>query len=51
MIALGILLLIIGLVAQIPVLWTIGLVALVIGAILAIVGSLGHAIGGRTHWF
>lgn len=51
MIGLGILLLIIGFVAQIPIVWTIGIVAIVIGAGLAIAGRLGHAVGGRAHWF
>jgi uncharacterized membrane protein HdeD (DUF308 family) len=51
MIVLGIILLIIGFVAKIAIIWTLGIVAVVIGAILAIVGFAGHAIGGRRHWF
>ena len=38
MIILGIILLIVGFVAKIAILWTIGIIVLVIGAILAIVG-------------
>lgn len=51
MIVLGIILLIIGFVAKIAIVWTLGIIALVIGAILAILGMAGHAIGGRRHYF
>ncbi|MER5257043.1 MULTISPECIES: DUF6131 family protein [unclassified Streptomyces] len=51
MIALGIILLIIGLLAGISILWTIGVILVVIGAILWILGSVGHAVGGRKHYW
>ena len=51
MIILGVILLIIGFVAKIAIIWTIGIIAVVIGAILAILGGLGHAVGGRRHYF
>ena len=51
MIILGVILLVIGLVADISILWTIGVILLVVGAILAIVGGTGRKIGGRAHWF
>lgn len=51
LIVLGIILLIIGFVAKIAIVWTLGIIALVIGAILAILGMAGHAIGGRRHYF
>ncbi len=51
MIALGIILLIIGFVTGIKILWTLGIIALVVGGVLAIAGRAGHAIGGRRHWF
>jgi Family of unknown function (DUF6131) len=51
MIVLGIILVIAGFLLKISLLWTIGLVVLVVGAILAIVGATGHAIGGRRHYF
>jgi hypothetical protein len=51
MIILGILLLIIGFVAGIAILWTIGIVVVVIGLILALLGLAGHAVGGRRHYF
>ncbi len=51
MITLGVVLLLIGFIAQIPLLWTLGIIALVVGAALAIAGNLGKAVGGRKHWF
>ncbi|MGA4844985.1 DUF6131 family protein [Streptomyces sp. G5(2025)] len=51
MIALGIILLVIGLVAGISILWTIGLILVVIGAALWVLGSVGHAVGGRRHYW
>ena len=51
MVILGIILLIVGFVAKIAILWTIGIVILVIGVILALLGMLGHAVGGRRHYF
>jgi Family of unknown function (DUF6131) len=51
MIILGIVLLLIGFLAKIAILWTIGIVVLVIGVILLILGSVGHAVGGRRHYF
>jgi uncharacterized membrane protein HdeD (DUF308 family) len=50
-IILGVLLLVIGFVAKIAILWTIGVILLVVGAILFILGSVGHAVGGRRHYW
>lgn len=51
MIVLGAILLIIGFVANISILWTIGLVLIVVGAVLALLGRTGRKVGGRAHWF
>ena len=51
MIILGIILLIIGFVAKIAILWTIGIIVVVVGAILALLGMAGHAVGGRRHYY
>ncbi len=51
MIILGIILLIIGFVAKIAIVWTIGIVVLVLGLIAVLLGTLGHAIGGRRHYW
>lgn len=51
MIIIGIILLIIGFIAKIAVLWTIGIAVLVIGLILVLLGSMGRAVGGRRHYY
>ncbi|MEV0573209.1 MULTISPECIES: DUF6131 family protein [unclassified Streptomyces] len=51
MIVLGIILLVIGFVAGISILWTIGIILLAVGAILWILGAAGHAVGGRRHYW
>jgi hypothetical protein len=51
MIILGIILLIIGFVAKIAIIWTLGIIALVIGLILVLLGAVGHAVGGRRHYW
>ncbi len=51
MIILGIILLIIGFIAKIAIVWTIGIIALVIGLVLILLSTLGHAVGGRKHFF
>jgi uncharacterized membrane protein HdeD (DUF308 family) len=50
-IILGIILLIIGFVAKIAILWTIGIIVLVVGLILVLLGAVGHAVGGRRHYW
>ena len=51
MIVLGIILLIVGFIFGIPILWTIGIVVLVIGLVLLLLGSTGRAVGGRRHYY
>jgi hypothetical protein len=51
LIILGIILLVIGFIAKIAILWTIGIIVLVIGLILLVLGMLGHAVGGRRHYY
>jgi Family of unknown function (DUF6131) len=50
-IALGIILLIIGFIAKVAILWTIGIILLVVGLILAALGTMGRAVGGRRHYY
>jgi hypothetical protein len=50
-IVLGLVLLVIGFVAKIAVLWTLGIILLVVGAVLALLGTAGRAVGGRRHWY
>lgn len=51
MIILGLILLVIGFVADIAILWTIGIILLIVGAVLWIMGSMGRAVGGRRHYW
>jgi uncharacterized membrane protein HdeD (DUF308 family) len=50
-IVLGIVLLIIGFVAKVAILWTLGVVVLIVGAVLWLMGSMGRAVGGRRHYW
>jgi len=51
LIILGLILLLIGILASIPILTTIGIVLLVVGLVLVLIGRTGNAIGGRKHFF
>ena len=50
-IILGLILFLIGALASIPILQTIGIVLLVVGLVLLLLGRSGRSIGGRKHWF
>ena len=51
MIVLGLVLLLLGFLLKISILWTIGIVLLVVGAVLFVLGSTGRAVGGRRHYW
>jgi hypothetical protein len=51
MITLGIVLLIIGLLTGIAILWTIGVLLVLVGAALWILGAAGRQVGGRRHYY
>ncbi len=51
MIVLGVVLMLIGFIAKIAILWSIGIVVLVIGLILLLLGMAGREVGGRRHYF
>lgn len=51
MIILGVILLILGLIIGSGLLWTIGLILIAVGVILAILGMLDRGIGGRRHYW
>jgi hypothetical protein len=50
-IVLGVILLVVGFLTGISILWTIGIVLVVAGLVLAILGGTGRKVGGRAHWF
>jgi hypothetical protein len=51
MIVLGLILLIIGFIAKVAILWTIGIVLVLVGLALILLGSMGRAVGGRRHYY
>ena len=51
MIALGVVLLILGWLLDISILWTIGIILVVVGIIFWILGAAGRAVGGRRYWY
>jgi hypothetical protein len=51
MIILGVILLIIAFVTGAAIIWTIGIIVVIAGAILALLGMAGHAVGGRRHYY
>jgi hypothetical protein len=51
MIILGLILLLLGLVLGIGILYTIGIVLIVVGAVLWLLGSMDRAVGGRRHYW
>ncbi|MER5400592.1 DUF6131 family protein [Streptomyces sp. NBC_00659] len=51
MIILGVILLVIGLVAGIGILWTIGIILVAVGVLLWILGAVGREVGGRRHYY
>jgi hypothetical protein len=51
MIVLGVVLLILGWLLGVGILWTIGIVLIVVGAILWILGSMDRAVGPRRHYW
>lgn len=51
MIVIGVILLLIGLLAGIPILTTIGIILAVVGLILALLGGAGRSVGPRRHYW
>ena len=51
MITLGVILMVVGFIAKVSVLWSLGILLLVIGAVLYLLGATGHALGGRRHYY
>jgi uncharacterized membrane protein HdeD (DUF308 family) len=51
MVVFGLILLIIGFVLAFKILWSIGMILLLVGLVLWAMGALGHAVGGRRHYY
>jgi len=51
MVVFGLILLIVGFVLAFKILWSIGMILLLFGLVLWAMGALGHAVGGRRHYY
>jgi len=51
MIILGLVLMVLGFLLGIPILWTIGIILVIVGAVLWLLGRSGRAVGGRAHYW
>lgn len=51
MIVIGVILVILGYVLPLPLLYTIGIILIIVGAILWALGASGRPVGGRRTWY
>ena len=51
MIILGLILLVLGAILNVAILWTIGIILVIVGVVLWLLGSTGRAIGPRAHYW
>jgi hypothetical protein len=51
LIVLGLVLMLIGFIAKIPILWSLGILVAVVGVVLMLLGMAGREIGGRRHYY
>jgi hypothetical protein len=51
MIILGLVLMLIGFIAKVPILWSLGILVAVVGVVLMLLGMAGREIGGRRHYY
>lgn len=51
MLVFGLILLLLGIFLKVSILWTLGVIVLLVGAVLFILGSTGREVGGRRHWY
>ncbi len=51
MLTAGVILIILGVLTNIPILYSLGVILAVVGAVLWVLGILGRAVGGRRHYW
>lgn len=51
MVILGLVLVLVAYLVGIPILYTLGVILIVVGLILILAGAAGHPVGGRAYWF
>lgn len=47
----GVVLFVLSFAFGIPILWSLGIIIVIIGVVLLLAGSMGHPIAGRRHYF
>jgi hypothetical protein len=40
-----------GILLDIGILWTIGIIVLLVGLVFLVLGQMGRAVGGRKYWY
>jgi Family of unknown function (DUF6131) len=50
-IIIGVILLVVGFLLKLAILWTIGIVVLAVGLVLALLGAVGRGVGPRRHYW
>ena len=50
-IVLGLVLMLIGFLAHIPILWSLGILVAIVGLVLLLLGAAGREVGGRRHYY
>jgi hypothetical protein len=50
-VVLGVILLVLGFLLGISILWTIGIIVLLVGLVFWILGAVGRPVGGRRYWW
>ena len=51
MLVFGVICLLLGLLLGVSILWTVGVIFVVIGGVLWIAGAMGHQVGSRKHYY
>jgi hypothetical protein len=51
MLIFGLILLVLGFVLHISILWTLGVILLIVGAVLYLLGAAGRPVAGRRHYW
>jgi hypothetical protein len=51
MIITGLICLLLGAILAVPLLWTIGIILVVVGLVLMLFGRSGRQVGGRAHYW
>lgn len=51
MIIFGAILMLLGFALGVSILWSLGVIVLIVGIVLWLLGAMGHSVGGRRHYY